>query len=184
MNYRHKILLVFLSAIAPLTMLAQSNQLKLYGGINALSKNCIQTNWMVNYEGIFKYNLGIGIQAGFHTGIKPERVGALNTDYNTFKHQWTTDVYACYKPLNTQHVVTLGIGYSFSLFTSDDVAPNSPNDYALRRQVDHGILGKVSYEYIFSKGFSLGAFCQYTNYFVYASTQDQLMFGITIGFRF
>ena len=165
------------------TISAQGNQFRILAGANALSWDCVQTDWMVNYEGTFKYNLGIGLQAGFHSGIKPEHWYALNTDYNIFKHQWTTDIYGLYKPMNTNHVVTLGIGYSFTLFTSNELQPNK-SDYALRRQVDHGIVGRVSYEYVFPKGFTLGAFAQYTNYFVHSSTQDQLIFGITIGFRF
>ncbi|MCQ2348477.1 MAG: hypothetical protein MJZ65_04730 [Paludibacteraceae bacterium] len=174
-------LLLLLTGVT--TISAQGNQFRILAGANALSLDCVQTDWMVNYERTFTYNLGVGLQAGFHSGIKPERWGALDTDYSCFKHQWTTDIYGSWKPINNQHVVTLGIGYSFTLFTSNDVQATN-HDFAFRRQTDHGILGRVSYEYVFKDGFSLGAFGQYTNYFLHSSTQDQFIVGITVGFRF
>lgn len=149
-----------------------------YAGANTLSTDMFQGETQLSLDFYFPYNIGIGLQGGFARAEKIENRSITNQQYSRFKQSTNADIYFLYRPLHTRHSLTLGVGYSLGYYSSEKL--RTAENHFINR-MDHGILGKVQYDYVFTNNVSIGAYLQYTNYLQHFDTQDKLTLGITVG---
>ena len=71
----------------------------------------------------------------------------------------------------------MGAGYSFAALVN---VPEKPRTLYL----DHGLLVRAGYDYVYDSGFFIGGQVQYTRYFVHSVTPDLLTVGVSLGVRF
>lgn len=154
---------------------------RLHGGGNALCTSMFQTDIDVGLEFLFRKYYGLGLQGGFAYGSRPDNRSITMQEYTKFINQQNVDIYFLYRPLSNRHSLSLGVGYSLGIYSSSDL--RSPTGAFLHR-MDHGILGRVQYDYVFNNGLLLGVYTQYTNYLQYKNTQDKLSIGMVFGYYF
>lgn len=172
-------LVLFSCSLSAQQTASYSASLHAYAGANLLSTDMFQGETQLSLDFYFPYNIGIGLQGGFARAEKIENRSITNQYYSSFKQSSNADIYFLYRPLHTRHSLTLGVGYSLGFYSCDKL--RTADDYFVKR-MDHGILGKVQYDYVFTNNVSIGAYLQYTNYLQHYDTQDKLILGITVGF--
>lgn len=155
--------------------------LHVQAGANALSTQMLEAEMQLGLDFIFPYHLGLSLQGGMAYGVRPINHSFTQQKYLQYLSQQNLDVCFLYRPLQGRHSLTLGVGYSMCFFSSDQLL--TEEGYFLRR-MDHGIVGRIQYDYRFINNLLLGAYTQYTNYLQYRDTQDKLSFGIVFGWYF
>lgn len=147
-------------------------------GANVLSTNMLESDVQLCLELYLKQRFGLGLQSGYAHSFKHPGVSHKCGEYSDFLMYDNLDIYFVYRPLYKKHSLSLGVGYSMGVFSSGQYRSENGN---YLNHLDHGVLGRVQYDYRCNNNVMLGAYAQYTKYLRNHDIPDRLTLGIVLG---
>ncbi len=163
---------------------SRSSLLRVEAGYNVLGHHphvggMLQLGYEVSLP-VRRVNLALGAQLGMYHAydLREWWSGFHSTVFEADTHITPINLYLGWLPLcKEHHRLLVGAGYSFAALVN---VPEKPRTLYL----DHGLLVRAGYDYVYDSGFFIGGQVQYTRYFVHSVTPDLLTVGVSLGVRF